>query len=127
LPEIRAYNIVVVGSAQRVLVCDDERHITRLIQVSLERQGHEVVCSYTGQEALDVASRQHFDVAVVDTRLPDMTGKEVKQRLRENPQTSHIRIILIGIDEDRDDSDDDGPGSDLFLTKPFNPMRLVGL
>jgi two-component system, OmpR family, alkaline phosphatase synthesis response regulator PhoP len=119
--------VVADRKLKRVLVCDDERHITRLIQVNLERQSYEVVCCYTGQEALDLANREHFDLAVIDTRLPDMPGKEVMRRLRENPKTSHIRVVLLGVSEDRDDHFDDGPGPDLFLTKPFNPIQLVGV
>jgi len=110
---------------KRILVCDDERHIVRLIQVNLRRQGYEIVTAFTGREALDKLFTGGFDLAVVDTRLPDMTGREVLAAIRANPETAHLRVILLGDQEDRDD-DELGPPPDMFLTKPINPIQLVG-
>ena len=112
------------ASTKRVLVCDDELHIVRLIQVNLERQGYKVVPAHTGEEALAKVFSQRFDLAVIDADLPDMTGREVIARIRANPDTAHMRLVLIGKDHDRDD-DDDSAGPDLHLSKPFHPMELV--
>ena len=99
------------------MVCDDERHIVRLIQVNLERQGYEIVTAFTGEEALAKLFSQRFDLAVIDADLPDMAGREVIARIRANPDTAHMGLILIGKDHDRDD-DDDSAGPDLYLSKP---------
>jgi DNA-binding response OmpR family regulator len=101
-------------NGRRVLVCEGEQHFARLIQVNLERQGHEVEKTSTGAEALSKAACDSFDVAIIDTRLPDMTGDELMRTLRENPVTAHIRVILLG---DKDDRSDDRPGPDFFVTK----------
>lgn len=112
------------GGIKKVLVCDDERHIVRLIQVNLERQGYEIVTAFTGEEALSKLLSDRFDLAVIDSHLPDMTGREVVGKIRANPDTAHIKVILLDKKGDRDD-DDDMPGPDLYLTKPFNPIELV--
>jgi len=109
---------------QRVLVCDDELHIVRLIKVNLERQGRQVVTAGSGKEALSKLFSEPFDMAAIDADLPDMTGREVVATIRANPATAHIRIVLLGEKEDRDD--DDPPGPDGYLTKPFNPDQLLG-
>lgn len=109
---------------QRILVCDDELHIVRLIKVNLERQGHKVVTAASGPEALDKLLSEPFDLAVIDSDLPDMAGREVVASIRANPATAHIRVILLGENEDRDD--DDPPGPDGYLTKLFNPDQLLG-
>lgn len=112
---------------KRVLVCDDERHIVRLIQVNLERQGYEIATAFTGEQALSKLFSDSFDLAVIDSRLPDMTGRDIVAKIRANSNTAHLRVILMGKEEEReDDDDDDMPGPDLYLTKPFNPMQLVG-
>lgn len=115
-----------------VLACDDERHILRLIQVNLERQGYTVRLSSSGEECLRLVREKRPDILVLDTLLGDMTGYEVAAQLEANPQTSGIPIIFLGSKNEVPPSNDDWPsgptaGACLFLTKPFNPMQIIEL
>ncbi|HSI73589.1 MAG TPA: response regulator [Fimbriimonas sp.] len=98
-----------------VLVCDDERHIVRLIRVNLERQGYVVRTTFTGVEALELVGREAFDLVVLDPSLPDMSGYEVAERIRSDPATAHVKISML--DGKRQDGDGPGPGGDLYMGK----------
>ena len=106
-----------------MLVCDDERHIVRLIQVSLERQGCEATCVHGGREAIACLERETFDLAVVDRDMPDMSGDEVLAWIRADERTRSMRVVLL----DKDGRGGDGPnaGATRFLTKPFNPALVL--
>lgn len=65
----------------RILVVDDEPDTTRLIMLTLERAGYEVVPCYSGQDALKLTETQTFDLVVLDVMLPDVDGFEVARRL----------------------------------------------
>lgn len=59
---------------QRVLVCDEERYIVKLLQASLRRQGYELFCAYDGREAIMRLEAQPFDQAILDLKMPDLDG-----------------------------------------------------
>ena len=69
--------------AQRVLVVDDEKLIVKGIRFSLEQDGMEVDCAYDGEEALELARQNQYDMVLLDVMLPKMTGFEVCQQIRE--------------------------------------------
>ena len=111
------------GESLRVLVCDDERHIVRLIEVNLTRQGHTVSCAYDGHEAIRWLQREEFDLVVIDRDMPDMSGDEVVLWIRTHEPTRDLRVVMLD-KERRPDERGGPPGADLYLTKPFNPMDL---
>ena len=109
---------------QKVLVCDDERHIVRLIQVNLKRQGHEVITASTGAECLAKARSEKPDLVVLDITLPDIDGYEVRKQLLDDPETEHIKVIMLtNKAQDRDDKRPKGgpPHAPLGLRR-----RLLG-
>ncbi len=113
---------------KRVLVVDDERHIVRLVQVNLERQGYEVLTAYDGVECLEKAKSQQPDLIILDVMMPRMDGFEALQRLKTDPETSHIPVIMLTARaQDRDVLQGYQYGADLYLTKPFSPMELLSL
>jgi len=79
----------------RVLVCDDERHVVRLIQVNLERQGYEVATALSGQEAIELLKRGQFDLAVLDPAMPDVDGFDVKAWIGDHEETREMKVILL--------------------------------
>ena len=83
------------GRRSRILVCDDERHVVRLIQVNLERQGYEVVTAHCGQEAIELLKREHFDIAVLDPAMPDLSGFDVKEWIDDHEETREMKVILL--------------------------------
>ncbi len=118
----------LAGQKKRVLVVDDERHIVRLVQVNLERQGYEVLTAYDGVECLEKAKSERPDLIVLDVMMPRMDGFEALQRLKSDPETSHIPVIMLTARaQDRDVLQGYQYGADLYLTKPFSPMELLSL
>ncbi|GIV03309.1 MAG: response regulator [Armatimonadetes bacterium] len=112
--------------ATRILVCDDERSIVRLIQVNLERQGWEVITAYDGKEGLEKILKEKPDVVVLDVMMPYMDGFEVLKNLRREPDTQNIPVVMLTAKaQDKDVFEGYHYGADVYLTKPFNPMELV--
>jgi two-component system alkaline phosphatase synthesis response regulator PhoP len=112
--------------ALKILVCDDERHIVRLIQVNLERQGWEVVTAYDGKEGLEKIRSSHPDLVVLDVMMPYMDGFEVLKSLRREPEYQELPVIMLTAKaQDKDVFEGYHYGADMYLTKPFNPMELV--
>jgi two-component system alkaline phosphatase synthesis response regulator PhoP/two-component system response regulator VicR len=112
--------------ALKVLVCDDERHIVRLIQVNLERQGYQVVTAFDGKEGLEKIRAEKPNLVVLDVMMPYMDGFEVLKSLRREPETENLPVIMLTAKaQDKDVFEGYHYGADMYLTKPFNPMELV--
>jgi len=110
----------------KVLVCDDERHIVRLIQVNLERQGYTVVTAFDGREGLEKIRSEKPNLVVLDVMMPYMDGFEVLKTIRREPETENLPVIMLTAKaQDKDVFEGYHYGADMYLTKPFNPMELV--
>ena len=111
---------------KKILAVDDEKHIVRLVQVNLERQGYEVITASDGKEALEKVASEKPDLLVLDVMMPYMDGFEVLQNLRRNPETREIPVIMLTAKaQDADVFKGWQSGVDCYLTKPFNPMELI--
>jgi two-component system alkaline phosphatase synthesis response regulator PhoP/two-component system response regulator VicR len=112
--------------AKRILAVDDERHIVRLIQVNLERAGYEVLTAGDGQQALEMVAKERPDLIVLDWMMPQLNGMETLKRLKANPATQDIPVIMLTAkSQDADVFKGWQSGVDCYLTKPFNPMELL--
>lgn len=112
--------------SKKILACDDERHIVRLIQVNLERAGYTVVSAFDGTEALKKVEADKPDLIVLDVMMPKMDGFEVLKRLQANPETRDIPIIMLTAKaQDADVFRGWSSGVSAYLTKPFNPLELL--
>lgn len=110
----------------KVLVCDDERHIVRLIQVNLEKAGYTVVTAYDGKDGLEKIRAEKPDMVVLDVMMPYMDGFEVLKNLRREPDTADLPVIMLTAKaQDKDVFEGYHYGADMYLTKPFNPIELV--
>ncbi len=108
--------------ARKVLVVDDEKLIVKGIRFSLEQDGMEVDCAYDGQEAVDLASANQYDVILLDVMLPKLSGFEVCQQIRE---TSDVPIIMLTAKgDDMDKILGLEYGADDYITKPFNILEV---
>jgi two-component system KDP operon response regulator KdpE len=107
----------------RVLVCDDEPHIVRALKVVLREAGFEALPAGTAAEALQVATLQVPDAAILDLVLPDGDGVQVCRALREWTQMPVIVLSAVG-DEDHKVRALEA-GADDYVTKPFSPRELV--
>lgn len=108
--------------ANRVLVVDDEKLIVKGIRFSLEQDGMEVSCAYDGEEALQMAKEQQFDIILLDVMLPKLTGFEVCQQIREFSNVPIIMLTAKGDDMDKILGLD--YGADDYITKPFNILEV---
>lgn len=112
--------------ATKILVCDDERHIVKLIQVNLERQGYEVVTAFNGKEGLEKIRAEKPSCVVLDVMMPYMDGFEVLKNIRRDPALEKLPVIMLTAKaQDKDVFEGYHYGADMYLTKPFNPMELV--
>jgi len=107
---------------KRVLVVDDEKLIVKGIRFSLEQDGMEVTCAYDGEEALQLAKEQKFDIILLDVMLPKLNGFEVCQQIREFSNVPIIMLTAKGDDMDKILGLD--YGADDYITKPFNILEV---
>ncbi len=115
-----------LGTKQLILVVDDDADIARFVQVNLELQGFEVMVGYDGEQALTLIGERQPDLAVVDLMMPKITGIELTQKLRANPLTAAIPIIMLtakGLTVDKVLGLT--AGADDYLVKPFDTLELV--
>ncbi|HOF88429.1 MAG TPA: response regulator [Armatimonadota bacterium] len=111
---------------KKILAVDDERHIVRLIQVNLERAGYTVITAYDGREALQKIEAENPDLVVLDVMMPYMDGLETLKRIRANPATRALPVIMLTAKaQDQDVFQGYSHGVDIYLTKPFNPIELL--
>lgn len=108
--------------AQRVLVVDDEKLIVKGIRFSLEQDGMEVDCAYDGEEAMEFARQNQYDMVLLDVMLPKMTGFEVCQQIREFSNVPIVMLTAKG--EDMDKILGLEYGADDYITKPFNILEV---
>ena len=108
---------------RRILVCDDETQILRALRVILRDAGFEVTPASTAQEALDAASLQAHDAAIIDLVLPDGDGVAVTRTLREWSAMPIILLSALGEEEEKVRALE--AGADDYVTKPFGPRELV--
>jgi Response regulators consisting of a CheY-like receiver domain and a winged-helix DNA-binding domain len=107
---------------KRVLVVDDEKLIVKGIRFSLEQDGMEVDCAYDGEEALEAARQNEYDVILLDVMLPKLTGFEVCQQIREFSNMPIIMLTAKGDDMDKILGLE--YGADDYITKPFNILEV---
>lgn len=111
---------------RKILAVDDEKHIVRLVQINLQKEGFEVVTATNGREALEAVTQHSPDLIVMDVMMPEMDGFEALQKLKENPDTQNIPVIMLTAKaQDADVFKGWQSGADLYLTKPFNPQELI--
>jgi two-component system alkaline phosphatase synthesis response regulator PhoP len=117
---------VASTAPKKILTCDDEKNIVRLIQVNLKRQGFDVIAAYNGRECLEKVAEEHPDLIVLDLMMPEMTGFEVLEELKKDPSTAHIPVIMLTArTQDQDVLRGWQAGVECYLTKPFNPIELI--
>lgn len=108
--------------AKKVLVVDDEKLIVKGIRFSLEQDGMEVDCAYDGEEAINMARENVYDLILLDVMLPKFTGFEVCQQIREHSGVPIVMLTAKGEDIDKILGLD--YGADDYITKPFNILEV---
>lgn len=111
----------------RILLCEDQDAIRRMIEALVGASGHEVIGVGTGREAVELALTEPFDVLLLDLMLPgSMDGFEVCERLRAHPGTSSLPIIVISaLDDHEARARALKLGATAYYAKPFRPLELL--
>lgn len=111
---------------ETILVVDDEEDILELVGYTLGKQGYEVRCALNGETALALVAEQAPDLVVLDLMLPGLDGLDVARRLKGNPATREIAIVMLSAKgEEADIVTGLELGADDYITKPFSPRVLV--
>jgi two-component system alkaline phosphatase synthesis response regulator PhoP len=113
-------------SEKTILVADDESHILHVVSLKLRNAGFRVITARDGQEALEMAQAQHPDLLITDYHMPQLSGLELCQRLKQDARTADIPAIMLTARgyhlEPRDTAES---GILRMLSKPFSPRHLL--
>jgi two-component system, cell cycle response regulator len=110
----------------RILVVDDVPANVKLMEARLSAEYFDVISALSGQEALATCERAQCDIVLLDVMMPDMDGFEVCRRLKANPATHHLPVIMVtALDQASDRIKGLEAGADDFLTKPVSDVALI--
>jgi two-component system cell cycle response regulator len=110
----------------RILVVDDVLANVKLLEARLSAEYFDVITAMSGEEALTICERAECDLVLLDVMMPDMDGFEVCRRLKTDPATHHIPVIMVtALDQPSDRVRGLDAGADDFLTKPIPEMALI--
>ena len=116
----------LMETPKRILVVEDERDIADLVVRYLQRDGYRASQVTDGRTALSRAESELPDLIILDLMLPGLDGLEICRRLRQNPRTSAVPIIMVTAkSEETDKIIGLEMGADDYLSKPFSPKELV--
>ena len=109
-----------------VLVVDDDEPSLELLQAYLEDVNCKTILAQDGLEALEIISKKTPDLVLLDVMMPKMSGFEVCKRIKNNPKTSDIPVIMVtALNEFGDIERGIDSGTDDFISKPVNKLELV--
>src|SRR5216117_3927228 len=115
-----------MAETRTILVADDESHILHVVSLKLRNAGYRVITAQDGQEALELAQQEKPDLIITDYHMPQLSGLELCQRLKQDPATSAIpAIMLTARGYHLDLADTEQSGILRMLSKPFSPRQLL--
>jgi two-component system alkaline phosphatase synthesis response regulator PhoP len=111
--------------ALKILVVDDEVHLAKILQFTLERAGYEVVLAYDGEEALELVKRERPALVILDLMLPVLDGYKVCGKLKGDDRTKSIPVIILSARDLSREPIEEPITANLFIEKPFNSENLL--
>lgn len=113
---------------EKILVLEDERSLRTILCDNLKFDGYQVISASNGKEALILAAKERPDLAVIDVGLPDIDGWEVLRRMRKDPATEEMRVIMLsGNFGDEMHHLPEGIESSQLVAKPYEYSSLIEL
>ncbi len=115
---------------RNILAVDDDEVILKLIENDLQKAGFTVIKAKGGKEAIELMGRKRPDLILLDIDIPEMSGPEIEQILRDDPDTKKIPIIYlteIMTKEEEKKEFGHASGGNLFIAKPYDPKKLLEL
>ncbi len=114
------------ASNRTIMVVDDHPDLVEIVRMILESKGFNVRCAYSGQQVFADLEEQKPDLILLDVMMPEMDGLEVLTRLKEDPSTESIPVILLTAKMQTEDIlEGYKMGADYYITKPFKPTQLL--
>lgn len=109
----------------KILIVDDEPALRFLIASSLEDEGYNLTEAADGQQALELVQADRPDLIILDVMMPGLTGYEVCTRLKQDPATKDIIVLMLTAKaQEQDRMQSRQAGADYYLRKPFSPLEL---
>ena len=109
----------------KILLADDHPQIVRLLQMSLQRDGHTILTASNGVEALELARAEHPNLLILDVKMPELDGFRVLHRIKEDPALQDIIVVMLTVQHDPSDVTLGLEiGADYYLGKPFRPDEI---
>lgn len=113
-------------TGKKILAVDDEEDILELLRINLGKEGYQVICAATGEEAVKKVRAIVPDLIILDLMLPGINGLDVARKLKNDPKTADIPIIMLTAKgEEADIVIGLELGADDYITKPFSPRILL--
>ena len=113
-------------ASRKVLIVDDEPNIVTALEFLFRRSGYDVRLASNGAEALALVDAYGPDVVLLDVMMPVKSGYEVCQKLRERPELSQVKIVMLSAKGSEAEINKGlSLGADLYITKPFSTQELV--
>jgi two-component system phosphate regulon response regulator PhoB len=113
-------------SKGKILIIDDEQDIRQLLKYNLEREGYQTIPADTGEKASEITKTELPALIVLDLMLPGIDGLDVCRKLKNDPATENIPIVMLTAkDEESDIVTGLELGADDYITKPFSPKVLI--
>jgi twitching motility two-component system response regulator PilG len=111
---------------KRILIIEDEESLLKLETILLTVKGYEVSGVLTGNDALKKISDGEFDLILLDIMLPDIDGFEVCRRVKQDPRTSALPVVMLTAKKSTEDQNRGlACGADAYLTKPFKSAIII--
>jgi class 3 adenylate cyclase/CheY-like chemotaxis protein len=114
-----------VNATPTILIVDDTPQNTRLLDAVLGPQGYRMVAAGSGREGLEIIRTENPSLVLLDIVMPDMSGFEVCRRIRENPATRLLPVVMLTSSGDQDKVSAIEAGADDFIARPFNQPELL--
>jgi two-component system, OmpR family, alkaline phosphatase synthesis response regulator PhoP len=112
--------------SKKILIVDDERNVTRMLGYFLEQEGYEILVVRTGMEALEKIGTEKPDLIILDIMMPDMSGFEVCEQVRKNPETFNLPVIMFSaLSDSKNENRGHDAGADEYLSKLVGPDILL--
>ncbi|MEM2102663.1 MAG: response regulator [Candidatus Bathyarchaeia archaeon] len=115
-----------MGDSARILVVDDDESIRKTLATILKEKGYKVDTAETGKDAIKKSNQKFYNLALIDIRLPDMTGTELLTSMKETTPKM-VKIIITGYPSLQTAVEAVNKGADAYILKPFKMDNVLGM
>lgn len=111
--------------ASKILIVDDEIHLAKILQFTLQHAGYSTLLAHDGREAMDLIEEERPDLVMLDLMLPVIDGYKVCNQIKQDDRLKNIPVIILSARDLEREKPDEPITADLFIEKPFNTEDLL--